>query len=80
MVVRKKEERLIITFSSTVQAMEMEKICKKGNHPGRIIPVPRQITAGCGLAWSAPPDALEELCRVMEDHQLKAENQIKLTL
>lgn len=77
---RKKEERLIFTFSSTVHAMEMEKICKAGNHPGRIIPVPRQITAGCGLAWSAPTDALEELCKVMDKHHLKAENQVKLTI
>ena len=24
--------------------------------PGRIIPVPREITAGCGLSWKAKPE------------------------
>ena len=29
--------------------------------PGRLIPVPRSITAGCGMCWSAPPEAQAEL-------------------
>ena len=33
--------------------MAMEKACKEHNVPGRIIPVPRAISAGCGLAWCA---------------------------
>ena len=35
----------------------MEKRCKEQNIPGRLIPVPPAITAGCGLAWCMPPDA-----------------------
>lgn len=77
---RKKENRLIFTFPSTVHAMKMEKICKEEGHPGRIIPVPRQITAGCGLAWSAPPDAGEELCEVIRKYNLVTENQVMLFL
>ncbi|MCI5596146.1 MAG: DUF3343 domain-containing protein [Lachnospiraceae bacterium] len=75
---RKKEERLLITFPSTVQAMKMEQICKAGNHPGRLIPVPREITAGCGLSWSAPPNAKEELEKVMEEHELFFEQKVIL--
>ena len=67
---RKKEERLLFTFHSTVHAMKMEKICKEENHPGRLIPVPREITAGCGLAWSAPPEAGEELRQALKSHHL----------
>ena len=26
-----------------------------------LVPVPRSITAGCGMCWSAPPDARQEL-------------------
>ena len=37
--------------------------------PGRLIPVPRSITAGCGMCWAAPPDAREALeDLVMEQH------------
>ena len=27
----------------------------------RLIPVPRSITAGCGMCWSAPPSARADL-------------------
>ena len=52
---REKKPALIITFPSTAAAMEAESFCQEQGLPGRIIPVPREITAGCGLAWRAPP-------------------------
>ncbi|NLT97776.1 MAG: DUF3343 domain-containing protein [Christensenellaceae bacterium] len=54
---RVKQLRLIVTFQTTTAAMAMEKVCAERGVPGRLIPVPREITAGCGMAWSAPPDA-----------------------
>ncbi len=42
---------MVLTFSTTTSAMAMEKWCRKERIPGRLIPVPREITAGCGLAW-----------------------------
>ena len=54
---REKKPALIITFPSTAAAMEAESFCQEQGLPGRIIPVPREITAGCGLAWRAPPEA-----------------------
>lgn len=43
----------MITFHTTADAMAMEKACKEHDVPGRLIPVPRVISAGCGLAWCA---------------------------
>lgn len=66
---REKQLRLVVTFRTTTGAMAMEKICRNRNLPGRLIPVPRAITAGCGMCWSAPPEsreAIEEL--VMAEH------------
>ena len=40
-----------VTFSSTADAMRMEAVAQDENIPGRIIPVPSEIDAGCGLAW-----------------------------
>lgn len=54
---REKQLRLVVTFSTTTAAMEMERYCLANGIPGRLIPTPRQITADCGLAWSAPPRA-----------------------
>lgn len=50
-MIREKKLYQILTFSTTTAAIFMEKQCKEAGIPGRLIPVPRQITAGCGLAW-----------------------------
>lgn len=52
---REKTWKLLITFHTTTGAMSMEKHCKANGLVGRLIPVPREITAGCGMAWCAPP-------------------------
>ena len=48
---REKKDYMVLTFHTTTAAMEMEKKCGERHIPGRLIPVPRAITAGCGLAW-----------------------------
>ncbi|MGM9677933.1 MAG: DUF3343 domain-containing protein [Butyricicoccus sp.] len=48
---REKKDYMVLTFHTTTEAMEMEKKCGERHIPGRLIPVPRAITAGCGLAW-----------------------------
>ena len=53
----RKQRSWILTFDETVDAMAWEKYCETHGLPGRLIPVPREITAGCGLAWKAPPEA-----------------------
>lgn len=66
---REKTEKCVVTFRTTTGAMAMERACKSAGVPGRLIPVPRTITAGCGMCWAAPPaarEAVEEL--VMDQH------------
>lgn len=63
---RKKEKKLIVTFHTTADAMAMEQICKKQDTPGRLIPVPGSISAGCGLAWCAEPECRQLLKEVMQ--------------
>ncbi|MBS6353709.1 DUF3343 domain-containing protein [Oscillibacter sp.] len=58
---RKKQERFVVTFATTTGAMAMEQACRSAGLPGRLIPVPRSITAGCGMCWSAPPSARADL-------------------
>ena len=71
---RKKELKLIVTFHTTADAMAMEKACRANDVPGRLIPVPREISAGCGLAWCALPDQLESLLSVMAENGIEQEN------
>lgn len=52
---REKKPRLFFSFAATAAAMEAERLCREAGLPGRLVPVPRQITAGCGLAWMTEP-------------------------
>ncbi len=62
---RKRTLKLVVTFHTTADAMAMEKACKSQNAPGRLIPVPRQISAGCGLAWCAELSEREQLQEIL---------------
>ena len=53
---RAKSLKLIVTFHTTTAAMAMERVCTAAGLPGRLIPVPREITAGCGMSWKAEPE------------------------
>ena len=70
---RKKELKLIVTFHTTADAMAMEKACKEEKAPGRLIPVPRVISSGCGLAWCAELSDKDTLIGVLEKVGLKQE-------
>jgi len=48
---REKSLKTVVTFSTMADAMQMESEAAEKGFPGRIIPVPSEISAGCGLAW-----------------------------
>lgn len=74
---RKKELKLIVTFHTTADAMAMEKACKEYNAPGRLIPVPRLISSGCGLAWCTALEDREIIKDVLAKVGLKEEEMLE---
>ena len=71
---RKKVMKLVVTFHTTSAAMAMEKICKERSVPGRLILVPRAISAGCGLSWCADLTDREQILDVMKDVGIEQED------
>lgn len=67
------EKRLIITFRCTTDAIAMEKSCKAIGAPGRLIPVPRSISASCGLSWCADLNDLTALEKILQKQELEPE-------
>ena len=57
---------LVVTFPTTAAAMSCEECCERRGLPGRMIPVPGEVAAGCGLAWKATPGDREELAAALE--------------
>lgn len=50
---------MLVTFPATTDAMAMENYCHENGIPGRLIPAPSIISAGCGMCWSAPTQTRE---------------------
>ena len=63
---RAKKPALVIAFQNVTDALAVEKFCQEESLPGRIIPIPREITAGCGLAWKAEPEDQETLVSALD--------------
>lgn len=57
---RTKQNYQILTFYTTTAAMAMEDYCHEQKIPGRLIPLPQEISAGCGLAWRMLPGEYEQ--------------------
>jgi len=70
---RARSEKCVITFRTTAGAMAMEAACREAGLPGRLIPVPRSVTAGCGLCWAAPPESREALEELVMERRLDAD-------
>ena len=62
-----------VTFGTTTQAIAMERECKKTGFEGRLIPVPREISASCGLAWKCAEQGEEETDSYMKEQDLEYE-------
>lgn len=63
---RAKEPKIVVTFSNTTDAMKMEAVCGEYEVGGRMIPVPKVLSAGCGLAWCSAPENENRIREVLE--------------
>ena len=79
-MLRNKEPRTVVTVRTTTDAMRAEAAARTHGLDGRLIPVPREITAGCGLAWSAPVHAEEALRALYEAEHIGFQEIHRLTI
>jgi len=73
-----KKRWLLITFHTTAAAMATEKYCKEHELPGRLIPVPRAITADCGMAWRCEPELRPSLKDLLDLPEVAGVYEIEL--
>ena len=77
---RPKKLTQIITFKTTTAAMAMEDYCHEHGIPGRMIPLPQEISAGCGLAWRMRPEEYGQEKDRIEASGIKVERHAELML
>ena len=70
----------VFSFHTTSEALGFERFCRERELPGRLIPVPRSITAGCGYAWCAPLDCKERVCALAREHDAAYQGLFELSL
>lgn len=70
---RTRHLQLVVTFATTTAAMEMERKAEEEQIPGRLIPLPSEISAGCGLAWKTELPEKKALLTFMEQAGLRWE-------
>lgn len=73
-----KTESLVISFNSTCEAMKMQYLAETLHLPGRMIPTPQRISAGCGMAWLAPIEEREVILKAMEEHRILTEKIVSM--
>lgn len=76
---KKKQLRLVVTFHTTADAMAMERSCA-GKSQGRLIPVPRELSAGCGIAFSAPTEEKALIQQILADSGIDYEQLAECTI
>lgn len=69
----KPQMKILIAFNSTTNAMAVESYCKSNNIEGRMIPLPRKISAGCGICWISPIILKDEILKILIDNNFKYE-------
>lgn len=77
---RTKQNYHLLTFHTTTAAMAMEDYCHGHGIPGRMIPLPQEISAGCGLAWRMRPEEYAQEKDRIEASKIQVENSLELTL
>jgi len=70
---REKRLYVIVTFHTTAEAMATEKTCMKRGVEGRLITVPRALTADCGIAWQGLPETRAVLESTLNDAGIEYE-------
>ena len=57
----------MVVFPTTTDAMHMQQAATKYKLPGRMIPLPGGLEAGCGLAWCTLPEQKNMLEALTEE-------------
>lgn len=60
--------------------MEMEAFCRDSGIPGRLIPVPRQLSAGCGIAWRMETAVFAQYRVEIARSKIEIEQSVELAL
>lgn len=63
----------IVTFHTNTEAMKCGDACKRHGIAGRLVSIPRDISAGCGYAWRTEAAELDRFLAFLERQSIEHE-------
>lgn len=67
-------KKLYVIFYTSSEAMATEFVCKENKIDGKLVPVPRQISAGCGISFESREENFEILKNLLEKEDIEYED------
>ena len=77
---REKKLWLVITFSLNPLSLRLEKLWRAKCLTGRLNPVPRELTADCGMSWRAEVQDRAALAALTEAEGLEVDGFYELVI
>lgn len=65
-----KQEFIIVAFDSTHDAIKAETVSGRVGITARLIPIPPEVSAGCGLALRADPEDLDRVRELLKEEEV----------
>ncbi|WP_165043236.1 DUF3343 domain-containing protein [Adlercreutzia sp. ZJ138] len=75
---RSRKIKLVVSFYTTADAFAFEAACKQAGVSGRLGTVPRQMSAGCGMAWYAEPESCDRIVAMCTEQHLEYEDMAEI--
>ena len=75
-----KKLSLVISFNKTIDAMSFEEYCLSKKISGRLIPLPKEISAGCGLAWKCDISKSDEMKKVLKELNIEFDKMSEIVI
>ena len=69
---------LYISFHTSAEAMATEKKAKINNINGKLVPLPRRISASCGMAYETDISSKDLIKRILEENDIEWDEFIEL--
>lgn len=70
----------VASFHTTTDALAFKEAAVHEGLSGRLAPIPRQLSAGCGIAWREPDCSAASLKTFATEHHLATEEVVELLL
>lgn len=72
------KRRLYVTFYTFAEAIATERVCNNEGIKGKLVSIPRKLSAGCGVAWECDPEVKDAVVSLLEKENIEWEEVCEL--